>query len=574
MFPFQSDCKHFIQRVNVYCAKVLPLVFDNSLSYYEQICRFAHKLNELVDSLNAQNLNIIEFTKMVSLEVEKFEKYIESRQTEFEEEQKKAFEEFRTELNNYTTEFLNRIQKQWEEQKTQLQNFMNGMQASWDSFKDDINNEIENFENSVTTDITEFKNTMQTQQNEFEAHMTSLYNSFTSSISTRQDTFETEFQKLFENWKIETLNALERNIQTWENSAEEKLTLQLTSYINGKLDSFETVVDNRLVLLSQNLTKEIEARETADAALQRQIDNITIGNSNAVIPIYYDDSGLSDNTLSETATRYDILNRYCNVWLDGVYQDSIHSINKFLVTGSSASSKVFLFKSPFPVPTEIKINQHSKSGGTLTAFCTDTFSETLPTPSKENSYTFTYDGEVAGVSFLNDYSGYFGLKFESPLVITSGNLTVISSYLSSGLIYDPLNNCYASPYIEEDTPTPTTGNIKVLTNNGSGDYSNGNTITLTNSMSTPIVNLGMNVIDFSVNDVPNLATWNEKVQFTYKIVSDNDNNNTVSSARPEIVFYYPRIEDTHFKVGATLRLNNQIDSGATATIQMLFTLLS
>lgn len=573
MFPFQSDCQHFIQRVNVYCAKVLPLVFDNSLSYYEQICRFAHKLNELVDSLNAQNLNIIEFTKMVSLEVEKFEKYIESRQTEFEEEQKQVFEDFKTEITNYTKEFLSNIQKQWEEQKAQLQDFMNGMQASWNAFKDDVNAEIENFENSVTTDITEFKDTMQTQQNEFEAHMTSLYNSFTSSISTRQDNFETEFQKLFENWKIETLNALERNIQTWENSAEEKLTLQLTSYIDSKLASFETVVDNRLALLSQNLTKEIEARTNADAVLQRQIDNITIGNSNAVIPIDYDDSILSDNTLSETATRYDILNRYCNIWLDGVYQDSIHSINKFLVTGSSSSSKVFLFKSPFPVPTEIKISSLSKSGGTLTAFCTDTFSETLPTPSKENSHTFTYDGEVAGVSFLSDYSGYFGLKFESPLVITSGNLTVISSYLS-GLIYDPLNNRYASPYIEEDTPTPTTGNIKVLTNNGSGNYSNGNTITLTNSMTPPVIDLGMNVVDFSVNDVPNLATWNEKVQFTYKIITDNDHHNTVSSARPEIIFYYPRIEDTHFKVGATLRLENQIDSGANATIQMLFTLLS
>lgn len=570
MFPFQSDCQHFIQRVNVYCAKVLPLVFDNSLSYYEQICRLAHKLNELVDSLNAQNLNIIEFTKMVSLEVEKFESYIESRQTEFEEEQRQTFQNFKTELTNYTTEFLNNIQRQWEEQKTQLQDFMSGIQSSWNAFKDDVNSEIEEFENSVTTDITEFKNTMQTQQNQFELHMTELYNSFTSSITTRQNSFETEFQTLFDNWKIETLNALERNIQTWETQAEETLTLQLTSYIDGKLEAFETIVDNKIALLSQNLTKEIEARTNADAVLQRQIDNITIGNSNAVIPIYYD-SISSDDTISENVTRYDILNRYCNIWLDGVYQNSIHSISKYITTGSSAASIVFLFKSPFPVPTQIKINQHSKAGGTLTAFCTNDLSEELPVPAKENSYTFTYDGEVAGVSFLEDYSGYFGLKFESPLSITSGNLTIISKYIT-GLIFDPLNNRYASPYIEEDTPT--TGNIKILTNNGSGDYSNGNTITLINSMSPPVVNLGMSVVDFSVSDVPNLATWNEKVQFSYKIVSDNDNNNTVSSARPEIIFYYPRIEDTHFKVGATLRLENQIDSAATATIQMLFTLLS
>ena len=105
MFPFQSDCQHFIQRVNVYCAKVLPLVFDTSLSYYEQICRFAHKLNELVDSLNAQNLNIKKKKKMVSLEVEKFEKYIESRQTEFKKSRKRPLKNLEQSLTTTQQNF-------------------------------------------------------------------------------------------------------------------------------------------------------------------------------------------------------------------------------------------------------------------------------------------------------------------------------------------------------------------------------------------------------------------------------------------------------------------------------------
>ena len=32
--------------------KVLPLVYDNSLSYYEVLCKLTNKINELVDTVN------------------------------------------------------------------------------------------------------------------------------------------------------------------------------------------------------------------------------------------------------------------------------------------------------------------------------------------------------------------------------------------------------------------------------------------------------------------------------------------------------------------------------------------
>lgn len=34
------------------CQNVLPLVYDNSLSYYEAICKLTEKVNELVDIVN------------------------------------------------------------------------------------------------------------------------------------------------------------------------------------------------------------------------------------------------------------------------------------------------------------------------------------------------------------------------------------------------------------------------------------------------------------------------------------------------------------------------------------------
>lgn len=35
-----------------YSQKVLPLVYDNSLSYYEVLCKLTNKINELVDTVN------------------------------------------------------------------------------------------------------------------------------------------------------------------------------------------------------------------------------------------------------------------------------------------------------------------------------------------------------------------------------------------------------------------------------------------------------------------------------------------------------------------------------------------
>lgn len=41
-----NEVKHF----RFWCQKVLPLVYDNSLSYYEVLCKVVKYINELIDS--------------------------------------------------------------------------------------------------------------------------------------------------------------------------------------------------------------------------------------------------------------------------------------------------------------------------------------------------------------------------------------------------------------------------------------------------------------------------------------------------------------------------------------------
>lgn len=40
--------------------KVLPLVYDDSISYYEEVCRLVKKINELVDALNNNSNDILQ----------------------------------------------------------------------------------------------------------------------------------------------------------------------------------------------------------------------------------------------------------------------------------------------------------------------------------------------------------------------------------------------------------------------------------------------------------------------------------------------------------------------------------
>lgn len=37
---------------NAYCQKVLPLVYDDSLSYYENLCKLTFKMNEIIAEIN------------------------------------------------------------------------------------------------------------------------------------------------------------------------------------------------------------------------------------------------------------------------------------------------------------------------------------------------------------------------------------------------------------------------------------------------------------------------------------------------------------------------------------------
>lgn len=49
-----------LMNPHFYCQKVIPLVYDDSLSYYEQLCKLTMKMNEVITQLNTFNNNYID----------------------------------------------------------------------------------------------------------------------------------------------------------------------------------------------------------------------------------------------------------------------------------------------------------------------------------------------------------------------------------------------------------------------------------------------------------------------------------------------------------------------------------
>ena len=69
--------KHF----RFWCQKVLPLVYDDSLSYYEVLCKVVTYINQIIDSEN----QIIENVEQLKEELEEVQDWINNFDTSFAE---------------------------------------------------------------------------------------------------------------------------------------------------------------------------------------------------------------------------------------------------------------------------------------------------------------------------------------------------------------------------------------------------------------------------------------------------------------------------------------------------------
>lgn len=290
---YNSGVPQFLSKVKTYCAKVLPMVFDNSISYYETVCHLIHKVNECIEALNAQNLNIIEFTHMVSVEIEKFEKFVDDYVNELEGTFRQEWEEFKTNLNTDWEEYKTFLSTEWETEKQNNETFRNDLRLEWIAFKNDLNQITEDFKqlmhdrfesyflsidkmlndfrSEYDTDFSELRENLQHQNDEFENHMVELFNTFKETEKASRTEFESNFQQLFEQWKTNTLNAITEQV----NHEHTEMYDSLKNWIEVQINLAKDAMKNDLNNTERKLTQEVESRMSGDNNLQKQIDQLT-----------------------------------------------------------------------------------------------------------------------------------------------------------------------------------------------------------------------------------------------------------------------------------------------------------
>lgn len=98
-----------LSKFKFYAHKVMPLVYDESLSYYEFLCKVIAKLNEVIENENEQNTAIEDF----SVQMDEWNEEAIAKYNEFTAQIDVAIEEFETEMRDRATAFETSMNDEW-----------------------------------------------------------------------------------------------------------------------------------------------------------------------------------------------------------------------------------------------------------------------------------------------------------------------------------------------------------------------------------------------------------------------------------------------------------------------------
>ena len=461
---YNSGVPQFLPKVKTYCAKVLPMVFDNSISYYETVCHLIHKVNECIEALNAQNLNIIEFTHMVSVEIEKFEKFVDDYVNELEGTFRQEWEEFKTNLNTDWEEYKTFLSTEWETEKKNNETFRNDLRLEWIAFKNDLNQITEDFKqlmhdrfesyflsinkllndfrSAYDTDFSELRENLQHQNDEFENHMVELFNTFKETEKASRTEFESNFQQLFEQWKTNTLNAITEQI----NHEHTEMYDSLKNWIEVQINLAKDAIKNDLNNTERKLTQEIESRISGDNNLQTQINQLTpegsikyeqIENSE-LHQLYGIEDGQRVDIYPETLQKCIVLNLRFNANQSDIigYASGLHlhlTWNKNIkINGSSKKRFYFSYENLILIPKEqlesLKIGEVSPQTIRDKLMIVYTVVDELP-----NNYTLQIS--ESNVSYVSDNNQLAYLGITLSLTITLDDLETSSELFANKIAF-------------------------------------------------------------------------------------------------------------------------------------------
>ena len=181
-----------IPYLRFWCQKVLPAVYDQSLSYYEVLCKLAAFLNKMVEELEKMQDNIDALHKAykdlqdwVNAEIARFEAHMEQHFDDLTRELWNRFEEYKNNtnttlqqwFNNYATTTTNNLNKKFNDFVTNANTRIDQM---FNTYTSSTNNEFNTWKTDFTNQYNQWKDEVNGQISSINSNISSLTNRVTA----------------------------------------------------------------------------------------------------------------------------------------------------------------------------------------------------------------------------------------------------------------------------------------------------------------------------------------------------------------------------------------------------------
>lgn len=205
-----------IPFLRFWCQKVLPAVYDQSLSYYEALCKMGAFLNKMLEELEKMQDNIdalheafVNLQNWVNAEIERFETDMENRFNEFKQEIYDLFEQYKEEadtyinqqLNQYKTETTEWLSQKFEEFKTEANQYIDNI---FEQYKNETNQEFNEWKQEFTNTFNEWKSQVDQQITSLGDRVTNIEGDI-SEINSQIDNLEQIVTQNFPKFELKSV---------------------------------------------------------------------------------------------------------------------------------------------------------------------------------------------------------------------------------------------------------------------------------------------------------------------------------------------------------------------------------
>lgn len=198
-----------VDKFKFWCQKVLPTIYDDSLSYYEAICKIATYLNatieqvnefqKMIDALPETILNSEKFQQMltdaVDGKIDALYKVVQDALDAFEREQ----DAFEKQVNDSNAAFRQQVNNDNAAFKQQVNTKLIGYEADNAQFKQEVNTKLSGYEadnaafkKQVNADNTQFKNEVNAANTQFKNEVNVSNTQFKQEVNGKLTRYETD----------------------------------------------------------------------------------------------------------------------------------------------------------------------------------------------------------------------------------------------------------------------------------------------------------------------------------------------------------------------------------------------